>query len=109
MAFNSEFSEVGNHNILRAYGTIEYENIPEVDQILLDVINISKKSLIIDLSNLEYIDSSGISLLVDARAKMKQKEGDFALLGIQAQILKILQVSELDKYFTIFNKEEEIP
>lgn len=66
------------------------------------------ESLIFDMSEVNYFDSSGIALIANLRKRMMDREGKFALLAISYEIKSVLQLASMDRFFTIYANEEEI-
>ncbi len=60
------------------------------------------KTLIVDLSNVEFCDSSGLSALLIAERQMRQHGGEVRLAGVHKKVLSLLKISQLDKVFQIF-------
>lgn len=59
------------------------------------------KNLILDLSNVEYVDSSGLSAILTAD-RIWKREGSFILTGIQhTNVKKLIEISRLDTVLTI--------
>ncbi|MCK9409365.1 MAG: STAS domain-containing protein [Bacteriovoracaceae bacterium] len=63
----------------------------------------SLKSLIIDLTAVEFCDSSGLSALLIADRQMRQHGGGIKLVGVHKKVLSLLKISQLDKVFPIFD------
>jgi anti-anti-sigma factor len=61
------------------------------------------KSLIVDLSTVEFCDSSGLSALLIAERQMRQNGGTVKLVGVHKKVLALLKISQLDKVFPIFD------
>jgi anti-sigma B factor antagonist len=61
------------------------------------------KSLIVDLSEVEFCDSSGLSALLIADRQMREHGGAVKLVGVHKKVLSLLKISQLDKVFTIFD------
>ncbi|MDD8017585.1 MAG: STAS domain-containing protein [Bacteroidota bacterium] len=61
------------------------------------------KSLIVDLTAVEFCDSSGLSALLIAERQMRQHGGVVKLVGVHKKILSLLKISQLDKVFPIFD------
>ena len=64
-------------------------------------------TLIIDLSEVEHIDSTGLSALLLAQRQMNAHGGDVRLVGLNEGILSLLRVTQLDRIFPIFNTIDE--
>ncbi len=61
------------------------------------------KSLIVDLSAVEFCDSSGLSALLIAVRQMRGHSGVIKLVGVHKKVLALLKISQLDKVFPIFD------
>jgi anti-anti-sigma factor len=59
------------------------------------------KTLIIDLAEVEFCDSSGLSALLIAERKMKEHGGTVRLLHVHKKVLSLLKISMLDRLFEI--------
>ncbi|MDP4200410.1 MAG: STAS domain-containing protein [Bacteroidota bacterium] len=64
-------------------------------------------ALIVDLTQVGYIDSAGISALLLAQRQMKIHEGEVRLVGVRPNVLSMLRLTQLDRIFPIFNTVEE--
>lgn len=61
------------------------------------------KSLIVDLTEVEFCDSSGLSALLIAERQMRQHGGQVMLVGVHKKVLALLKISQLDKVFQLFD------
>ncbi len=60
-----------------------------------------EKNLIIDLHDVKYIDSSGLSALLVANRSCKGLNGTFVLTGLNDNVRKLISISQLDTILTI--------
>lgn len=65
-----------------------------------------KKTIAIDLSEVKYVDSSGIGTLIKAMNMAKNAGAEFILFDINQAILNIFRLAYLDKFFTILTRKE---
>jgi len=61
------------------------------------------KELIIDLTAIEFCDSSGLSALLLAERKMRETGGAVKLVGVQKKVLSLMKISHLDQTFQMFD------
>jgi anti-sigma B factor antagonist len=61
------------------------------------------KELIIDLSEVEFCDSSGLSALLIAERKMRENGGTVKLVGLHKKVLSLIKISHLDRAFLIYD------
>ncbi len=69
--------------------------------------NPTAKHVIINLSGVGFIDSSGLSTLVKGLKRCRQNEGELYLSDLQQAVLIIIELTRLDKAFKIFKTEAE--
>ena len=65
------------------------------------------KHLIINLSKVEYLDSTGLGVLIGGLKRLRESEGNLTLVGPGMRILRIFEITGLDKIFDIYGSEEE--
>ena len=92
--------EEGGVVIAAFQGEVDLEHSPKAREVLLDCVARGQKVLV-DLSGVEYIDSSGVASLVEAFQKAKKNGTGFALVSVNAPALRVLQLARLDKVFVI--------
>jgi anti-sigma B factor antagonist len=88
-------------------GDIDLHHVPQVHPVLLDECAEKPPMLIIDLGEVEYMDSSGVGVLVHAFQKVKANQGKLRLIRMGSRVRGIFEITKLDKYFVICGSEEE--
>ena len=84
-------------------GAIDLHVSPELRASLRSIIDDEKpKRLVVDLSQVPYIDSSGIAVLIGAMQSLEHEGGVFLLAGAQDGVQMILESAKLDQYFRLF-------
>lgn len=61
------------------------------------------KSLVVDLTDVEFCDSSGLSALLIAERQMRGHGGKVSLVGVHKKVIALLKISQLDRVFQIFD------
>lgn len=74
---------------------------PELKGEFLILCNPQTKNLVVDLSEVEFCDSSGLSALLIAERKMRENGGVVKLVGLQKKVLSLIRISRLDRAFSI--------
>src|SRR5690242_13719645 len=70
----------GDVELARVAGEVDASNVDDLTQELLDSVSNKAKALVLDLTQTSYIDSSGISLIFDAAARMKNRRQQLRLV-----------------------------
>lgn len=65
------------------------------------------KKVVVDLSKVGYIDSSGLATLVELLKKTKGQGGSLALSGMSEKVKSLFEITKLDKLFPIFPNHQE--
>ena len=97
-----------NCTIVSIEGEVDLYSVAELRKEILKLIDDNISCLIIDMSKLNYMDSSGIALMANLKKKMKAKEKKFGLLHVSDDIMDVLKLAALEKFFNIYKDESEI-
>jgi anti-sigma B factor antagonist len=73
-----------------------------------DAIQSQVKNCIIDISDLRYINSSGIGVLITILTKFRNKGGEVYLLKQSDSVKKLLVITKLNAIFQVIQSEEEV-
>lgn len=92
--------------IVSLSGRLDASSAPEAEQHLNKVIDNSKK-LIINLSELEYISSAGLRVLLVAAKKLRHTNGNLALCSLQDGVKEVFDISGFSSIFNIYTTEQE--
>ena len=103
-----DFKDLGDHKIIQVSGEVDLYNVSELKKALFSVTDGSHQSVVVDMKNVNYMDSSGIGALVAGQKKMKAHNGHFALVNIHDDVLNILKLATLDKFFKIYDTEDDL-
>lgn len=89
----------GSHQILALEGEIDLHALPRIATELGALIKERPEKLVIDLSNVSYIDSSGLAMLIDGMQQVEAYRGKLYLVGMQETVRGIFETSRLDQAF----------
>ena len=89
-------------SILPLEGEIDLHVAPQIKASLAAAIASKPSPMVVDLSRVSYIDSSGLAALIEAMQNVGQYGGKFALSGLQENVRPIFEISRLDQVFRIF-------
>ncbi|HEX9614164.1 MAG TPA: STAS domain-containing protein [Bacteroidota bacterium] len=76
---------------------------PELKGEFLILCDARTSNLILDLSDVEFCDSSGLSALLIAERKMREHGGSVKLAGLQKKVMSLIKISHLDRAFSIYD------
>jgi len=89
-------------------GEIDFSRSPTLRVELMQLIqDNAPRRLVIDLSNVDYMDSSGVATLVEAMQMQRKHGHKLILCGMQPKVLSIFQIARLDMVFTICDDADQ--
>ncbi len=89
-------------NVLPLQGEIDLHVSPGIAASLAALVNQKLPQLVVDLSQVSYIDSSGLAVLIEAMQNVAAYGGKFSLSGLQESVRPIFEIARLDQVFRIF-------
>jgi len=99
---------VDKATIFDVSGDIDMSNSPELRKALLHEIRDARASrVIVNLSGVKYMDSSGVASLVEALKASRDVGSSLVLFGLSASTREVLQLSRLLKVFEVRDNEEQ--
>jgi anti-sigma B factor antagonist len=89
-------------------GDIDFANSPEVRRSVLREIRENRTPrVVLNLSQVRYIDSSGVASLVEGLKASRDLGSRFVLFGLSNSAREVLQLSRLSNVFEIYENEEQ--
>jgi anti-sigma B factor antagonist len=85
---------------------IDITNSGDLRDAMLAQIEAGARSIVVDLSNVRYVDSSGLSSLVNVATTVETSGGHVILCGLDASVRKVLEMTRLTEYFEIMEDLE---
>ncbi|MBI3188064.1 MAG: STAS domain-containing protein [Gammaproteobacteria bacterium] len=95
-------TEKNGFMVISLTGEVDLNYSPVARQQILKCLK-QNKNLLVDLSLVEYIDSSGVASLVEGFQLARQQKQFFALVGVSRAAMQVLHLARLDKVFPIFD------
>ena len=93
--------QAGEVLIVRLAGRLDSSAAPNAEQTFAGVLGGGTPHLAIDLSDLEYISSAGLRVLLIVAKKVQQAQGKVALCGLTPNVREIFAISGFDAIFSI--------
>jgi anti-sigma B factor antagonist len=83
-------------------GEIDLHESPNVREKLRPLIEQKFQRIYVDLTEVNYIDSSGLAVLIDAMQRIADYGGKFGLVGIRPAVRTVLEIARLDQVFRVY-------
>jgi anti-sigma B factor antagonist len=94
-------TSAGDVPILAVSGEVDVYSAPALKDRIGELIESGRNTLIVDLSGVAFLDSTGLGALVEARAATTDAGGSLPLVCNQERILKLFTITGLDGVFNI--------
>ena len=104
--FNTHKTE-GGTLVIRVGGRLDHDATDYFFNCVQDEINAGNNQIVINCSDLGYISSIGLGVLVRARSRVATAGGKIYLSRIDSQVLEIFRLVNFDKLFNIYPTERE--
>jgi len=93
--------------VVEVSGEIDVYTAPKLREALLSLVDSGTYRLIVDMSGVEFLDSTGLGVLVGGLKRVRAHDGAIDLVVTQGRILRIFKITGLSKVFTIYDSLDE--
>jgi anti-sigma B factor antagonist len=88
-------------------GEIDVYTAPRLRELLIELVNIGHYQLVVNMEKVEFLDSTGLGVLVGGLKRVRAHDGSLDLVCTQERILKIFRITGLTKVFGIHDSVDE--
>ena len=88
-------------HLIAVRGEVHVSTAPEFSERLNDAIAKGMTGVVIDMTNVEFIDSTGLSVLLNALRRVTRQQGSLALAVSNPTVLRLFEITRLDSTFDI--------
>lgn len=99
---------LGSVTVVSLTGDIDLYCSPEVRQVLSEATDRRAPVVVVDVSDVPHMDSSGVATLVEALQKVKRYKGRLVLVGMQDRVKSVFEISRLMELFEIKPRLAEV-
>ncbi|OPZ87560.1 MAG: Anti-sigma-B factor antagonist [bacterium ADurb.Bin429] len=92
--------------VLRLSGELDLGSVPEVRKAIRGFIEEGQVHFLINLTELDFIDSSGLGVLVGGLARVRERQGEIKLVCANRRILRVFEMTRLTQLFDIYETED---
>ena len=98
--------KLGHYNkdgieVIDVAGTIDIYTAPRLRELLIDLVSTNNWQLIVNMDQVEFLDSTGLGVLVGGLKRVRAHDGSLDLACTRERILKIFRITGLAKVFGI--------
>ena len=90
------------HIVVAGRGEVDIATAPKLREKLVELASQGAKQVVVDLDGVEFLDSTGLGVLIGGMKRLRGLEGDLTLVCTQPRILKVFEITGLNRAFTIY-------
>lgn len=98
----------GDHKVMGLTGEIDLYTAPGLQSELMAALGDGHVRLVIDMSGVDFCDSTGINVLLAAHRHASDHGGEMQLAGLGSATRKVLQVTGLESVFTVVDSPAQV-
>ena len=103
MKISSEIKD--NIVILKIDGELDYENTEELGKKIDDCLNNEQNQIVLNMKNVDYINSAGLRILVQAWKKATNMSGNIKFSNLQIFVQRMFRITNLSGVFNVYIDE----
>ncbi len=103
MELGLDVSESDGATVLTVRGEVVVYTAPKLREKLVELVAQGRYRIIVDLEAVDFLDSTGLGVLVGGLKRVRGHDGDLALVCTHQRILKVFEITGLTKVFSIHN------
>jgi anti-sigma B factor antagonist len=103
MDLGLDVTENNGISVLTVRGEVDVYTAPRLRERLVELAGEGHYRVIVDLEGVDFLDSTGLGVLVGGLKRLRSHDGDLQLVCTQHRILKVFEITGLTKVFSIFD------
>ena len=93
--------------VLAVSGEVDVATVPRLREQLHGLVAQGSNRIIVDLDGVDFLDSTGLGVLVGALKRVRSNDGELSLVCTQPRIRKVFEVTGLTKVFSLFDSVDD--
>ncbi len=89
------------HVVVAVSGEVDIATAPKLREKLVELASQGAQQVVVDLNAVEFLDSTGLGVLIGGMKRLRGLDGDLTLVCTQPRILKVFEITGLNRAFTI--------
>jgi anti-sigma B factor antagonist len=107
MELGLDVRESNGYSVLAVHGEVDVYTAPRFRERLISLVSEGKHRIVVDLEGVDFLDSTGLGVLVGGLKRVRTHDGDLTLVCTKSRILKVFEITGLTKVFTIYESVDD--
>jgi len=105
--FDLQVREQAGWTVLAVVGELDLAAAPKVRQAVITAVGGPSGDVVLDLSAVDFIDSSGLGIVIGALKRVRNRGGRLRVVAAEPQVVKVFELTELDRILPLAASVEE--
>ena len=107
MDLRIEVRRQGDWSVVEVGGEIDVATAPRLREQLISLVNDERYQIVVDMAGVDFIDSTGLGVLISGLKRVKTRGGTFALSCTEPRILKVFEITGLLAVFPVHDTVDD--
>ena len=95
------------HVVVAVRGEVDIATAPKLREKLVELASQGAQQVVVDLDGVEFLDSTGLGVLIGGMKRLRGLDGDLTLVCTQPRILKVFEITGLNRAFSIYESVDD--
>jgi anti-sigma B factor antagonist len=105
--FQAQSESNGALRVVSVTGELDQGTAPELRTVLAEALGDTDRGVLVDLSDCNFIDSTGLSLLVEAKRRLAEERRRFGVCCADDDVRRLLELTGIDQAVGLFDTRDE--
>lgn len=97
---------IGGYTVVEVRGEVDIHTAASLRERLVEVIDGGADQVVVDLRGVDFLDSTGLGVLIGALKRLRLAGGDLVLVCDSEKLLKVFRITALDRVFALHDTVE---
>jgi anti-sigma B factor antagonist len=107
-ALDVGIENINGFSIIILSGEVDVYSAPKLREVMKELVEQGRNNLVVDLEKVDFLDSTGLGVLVGGLKRVRQQEGELGLICNQEKILRVFRITGLTKVFPIYASRQDL-
>jgi anti-sigma B factor antagonist len=99
--------EVDGRAVVAVGGEIDVYTAPKLRDCITELVGAGTYDIVIDLEAVEFLDSTGLGVLVGIYHRLRARDGSMSFMGVNDRVRRVFHVTQLTKIFVLHRSLED--
>lgn len=97
----------GDVAVIKCAGSLDADSIPVFKKAAYDLFDKGTIKFVLDASQMDFVDSMGLGVLISLLRRVKQKDGDIKVASLTPDVKTVFEITRLYKLFDVYESAKE--